>query len=191
MAPCEQPHAGLFSCPKTCVHFVAVCPSVGPQVGPLCVQDSWQGSKGRQPFCRWGWTYVWTYTLCVHPPSGLWLSRLWLSRWTSATARELESAAYFFTEKAGYENTPSLTNGYCIPDRSPLGLHPSGHPAKHKDSLPPIGFYGFLPLGAGGCAPSKSRPSEAVDGRRPKGVALRLCAVFGASKTNGLREYPA
>lgn len=60
---------------------------------------------------------------------------LWLSRWTSATARELESAAYFFTEKAGYENTPSLTNGYCIPDRSPLGLHPSGHPAKHKDSL--------------------------------------------------------
>ena len=163
-----------------------MCPGVGPQVGPLCVQDSWQGSKGRQPFCRWGWTYAWTYTLCVHPSSGL-----WLSRWTSATARELESAAYFFTEKAGYENTPSLTNGYCIPDRSPLGLHPSGHPAKHKDSLPPIGFYGFLPLGAGGCAPSKSRPSEAVDGRRPKGVALRLCAVFGASKTNGLREYPA
>ena len=96
----------------------------------MCVQDSWQGSKGRQPFCRWGWTYAWTYTLCVHPPSGLWLSRLWLSRWTSATARELESAAYFFTEKAGYENTPSLTNGYCIPDRSPLGLHPSGHPAE-------------------------------------------------------------
>jgi len=54
---------------------------------------------------------------------------------TLATARELESAAYFFTEKAGYENTPSLTNGYCIPDRSPLGLHPSGHPAKHKRVL--------------------------------------------------------
>ena len=123
-------HAGLFLCPKMCVHFYVVCPGVGSQVGPLCVQDSWQGSKGRQPFCRWGWTYVWTYTLCVHPPSGL-----WLSRWTSATARELESAAYFFMEKAGAENTPPLTNGYCIPDRSPLGLHPSGHPAKHKDSL--------------------------------------------------------
>ena len=51
--------------------LIFVCPNVGPQVGPLCVHWLWQGSKGRQPFCRWGWTYTWTYALCVHPPSGL------------------------------------------------------------------------------------------------------------------------
>ena len=38
-------------------------------------------------------------------------------------------------KKSWRMDTPSLTNGYCIPDRSPLGLHPSGHPAKHKRVL--------------------------------------------------------
>ena len=143
--------------------------------------------RGGSPFAGGG-----GHTLCVstpHPAYGF-LAYGFLDGLRQRQG-SLKVPLFFFTEKAGYENTPSLTNGYCIADRSPLGLHPSGHPAKHKDSLPPIGFYGFLPLGAGGCAPSKSRPSEAVDGRRPKGVALRLCAVLGASKTNGLREYPA
>ena len=73
--PCRFPERqGLFLrllSPLCRAKGPLVCPAVCPGVGPLCVHRLWQGSKGRQHFCRRGWTYAWTYVLCVRPPSGL------------------------------------------------------------------------------------------------------------------------
>ena len=104
-----------------------VCPDDGPPVCPSALA----GFKGAAALLPVGVDIRLDIHFVCPPPIR---PILWLSRWTSATARELESAAYFFTEKAGYENTPSLHSltGIAYPTVRHWGCTPLDTPQNTK-----------------------------------------------------------
>ena len=91
--------------------------------------------RGGSPFAGGG-GHTLGHTFCVstpHPAYGF-LAYGFLDGLRQRQG-SLKVPLIFSRKRQGMRIPHQLINGYCIPDRSPLGLHPSGHPAKHKDSL--------------------------------------------------------
>jgi len=136
--------AGAFLLPFVCP---VVCPQAAPCVSTcraVVCPSALQGSKGRQPFCRWGSGHTLGHTLCVstpHPAYGV---------SDDFGNGKGEVCRFPFHKKGRVWNTPSLTNGYQdTPLISPFasGIAPLWTPRKRHETQKETHYHYLPPQG--------------------------------------------